>query len=611
MSMTQERRSDLRNVAIIAHVDHGKTTLLDAMLNQAGVFREGQDVATCVMDSEDQERERGITILAKNCAVDYEGVRLNLIDTPGHADFGGEVERVLRMADGVLLLVDAFEGPMPQTRFVLRKAIQNGLKPVVVVNKVDKDGSRPEHVVDLVFDLMAELEAEDWQLDFPTLYGSGRDGYMNLTSDGRSGDLRPLFDAILEHVPGPPVESDAPLALQVANFDHNDFVGRIAIGRVHSGSIKAGQEVVVVKGDVDNAKKGRALQLHRFLGLGREEVAEVAAGDIVQITGLEGVDISDTICAVDTPRALPPIPIDEPTIRLTIGVTTSPLAGTEGKPLQSRDLRARLERECERNVAMRMADTDQPDVFEVSGRGLLHLSVLIETMRREGSEFQVGPPRVILHHDDAGKRLEPVELAVVDVPEEKGSRIVSLMLERRGELREMSNNGELQHLEFSVPSRGLIGLRTKLLSASQGEATLNTVFMEYQPWRGDIDGRRNGAIISMTAGDSVPYAIFNLEDRGFFFIGSSEPVYEGMVVGEHSKENDIVVNLTKAKHLTNIRSSGADEAVKLTPATRLSLEESLEYIGPDELVEVTPKSLRLRKYHLNEVDRKRAGRAAG
>ena len=466
-----ERRNDIRNVAIIAHVDHGKTTLVDALLDQSGTLDERKGHEACILDSNDQERERGITILAKNCAIDFEGVRINVIDTPGHADFGGEVERVLRMADGVLLLVDAQEGVMPQTRFVLRKALENKLKPVVVVNKIDKDGATPEETVDSVFDLMVELGADDWQLDFPVVFGSGRGGYMKRSLDDADDNLMPLFRIILEDIPGPPVQADEPLQVQASNLDYSEFTGRIAVGRIYAGTIKTGQSVSLVKSDGETVTTARVQALHRNKGLGKEEVKEASAGDIVHITGLTDVDISDTICATEAPRALPAIPIDEPTIRMTFGVTTSPLAGKEGKPLQSRDLKARLDRECERNVALRVEETEQPDVFLVSGRGLLHLSVLIESMRREGSELQVGPPRVI-YKEENGKKLEPIELAVVDVPEEQASKVMNLMLERRGEVREMSSNGSQQHLEFSVPARGLIGLRTQLLTATQGKAFL-------------------------------------------------------------------------------------------------------------------------------------------
>ncbi|MBA2479226.1 MAG: translational GTPase TypA [Planctomycetes bacterium] len=605
-----ERRADIRNIAIIAHVDHGKTTLVDALLKQGGAFHAKQHVDVCVMDSKDQEKERGITILAKNCAVHYGDIRINIIDTPGHADFGGEVERVLKMADGALVLVDAFEGCLPQTRFVLRKAIQTGLKMILVVNKIDKAGCDPTVIADRIFDLMVELGAEDWQLDFPVVYGAGRLGYMMDTLDGERKDLRPLFEAIVRHIPGPLVKAQSPLQLQVANIDHNDFVGRMAIGRIFAGTITQNMPIVVVKGPEGIPHKGRVLQLHRFAGLGREEIKEGRAGDIVVVTGIEQVDISDTICEAEHPNALPPIPIDEPTIKMTFGVNTSPIAGTEGKPLQSRDLRARLERESHRNVAMRFADTDQPDVFEVSGRGVLHLSVLIEDMRREGSELQVGPPRVIFKHDAKGNKLEPIELAVVDVPDASASKVMNLMLSRRGQCTVMEVKGTFQHLEFSIPSRGLLGLRNAMLSATQGEATLNTMFLEYGPYRGDIERRNNGAIISQGGGEVIAFGLFNLQDRGRFFIDVGEPLYEGQIVGENAKDTDMVVNLNKEKKLTNIRSSGADEAIRITPPHKMSLEEALEYIKEDELVEITPKAIRLRKALLTENERKRGTRAA-
>ena len=612
-----ERRADVRNIAIIAHVDHGKTTLVDALLKQGGAFHAKQVVEDCAMDSNDQERERGITILAKNCAVQFGDIRMNIVDTPGHADFGGEVERVLRMADGALVLVDAFEGCLPQTRFVLRKAIQTGLKMILVVNKIDKPNCEPEVIADRIFDLMVDLGAEDWQLDFPVVFGSGRMGFMELTlEEGRAklasgdGTLKPLFDLIVSEIPGPPVKPNDPLQLQVANLDHNDFVGRMGIGRIFAGSIKAGQQVCVISGPDGIPQKGRVLQLQRFSGMGRQEITEAKAGDIVIITGLEQVSISDTICEPEIPLPLPPIPIDEPTIKMTFGVNTSPITGMEGKPLQSRDLKNRLIREAQRNVAMRWAETDAPDVFEVSGRGVLHLSVLIESMRRENSELQIGAPRVIYKEDEHGNRTEPIELAVVDVPDVHSSKVMNLMLQRRAEVRVMEAKGLYQHLEFSIPSRGLLGLRNAMLSATQGEAILNTMFLEYGPYRGDIEKRVNGAIISQCSGEVIAFALFNLQDRGKFFVDVGEPLYEGQVVGENAKDTDMVVNLTKEKKLTNVRSSGADEAIRITPPHKHSLEEALEYIKADELVEVTPKSIRIRKFYLTENERKRFGRGA-
>ena len=615
--MVVERRSDVRNIAIIAHVDHGKTTLVDALLKQGGAFHSKQVVEICAMDSNDQERERGITILAKNCAVQYGDIRLNIVDTPGHADFGGEVERVLRMADGALVLVDAFEGCLPQTRFVLRKAIQTGLKLILVVNKIDKTNCEPEAITDKIFDLMVELGAEDWQLDFPVVFGSGRMGFMENTLEAgreklKSGDgtLKPLFDLIVAEIPGPPVKPNDPLQLQVANLDHNDFVGRMGIGRIFAGSIKAGQAVSVISGPDGVPRKGRVLQLQRFSGMGRAEITEAKAGDIVIVTGLEQISISDTICEPDIPLPLPPIPIDEPTIKMTFGVNTSPITGMEGKPLQSRDLKNRLIREAQRNVAMRWAETEAPDVFEVSGRGVLHLSVLIESMRRENSELQIGPPRVIFKEDEHGNKTEPMELAVIDVPEVHASKVMNLMLSRRGELRVMEAKGNYQHLEFSIPSRGLLGLRNTMLSATQGEAILNTMFLEYGPYRGEIEKRVNGAIISQGGGEVVAFGLFMLQERGKFFIDVGEPLYEGQVVGENAKDTDMVVNLSKEKKLTNIRSSGADEAIRITPPHKHSLEEALEYIKIDELVEVTPKSIRLRKLYLTENERKRFGKGS-
>ena len=612
-----ERRADVRNIAIIAHVDHGKTTLVDALLKQGGAFHAKQVVEICAMDSNDQERERGITILAKNCAVQYGDMRINIVDTPGHADFGGEVERVLRMADGALVLVDAFEGCLPQTRFVLRKAIQSGLKLILVVNKIDKPNCEPTVIADRIFDLMVELGAEDWQLDFPVVYGSGRMGFMELTLEAgqarlvsNDGTLKPLFDLVVAEIPGPPVKYDGSLQLQIANIDHNDFVGRMGIGRIYAGSIKAGQSVCVVSGPDGVPRRGRVLQLQRFSGMGRVEIKEARAGDIVVVTGLEQITISDTICDAEVPLALPPIPIDEPTIKMTFGVNTSPITGTEGKPLQSRDLKTRLEREAQRNVAMRFAATDQPDVFEVSGRGVLHLSVLIEAMRREGSELQVGPPRVIYKEDEHGNRLEPIELAVIDVPEVHASKVMNLMLQRRAELTVMEAKGSYQHLEFTIPSRGLLGLRNIMLSASQGEAMLNTMFLEYGKYRGEIEKRVNGAIVSQGNGEVVAFALFLLQERGQFFVNVKEPLYEGQVVGENAKDTEMLVNLCKEKKLTNIRSSGADEAIRITPPKKHSLEEALEYIKADELVEVTPKSIRLRKLYLLETDRKRFSRSA-
>lgn len=603
---TKDRRQDVRNVAIVAHVDHGKTTLVDALLGASGSLAAREAIPDCVLDSNDQERERGITILAKVCAIDWKGIRVNIIDTPGHADFGGEVERVVRMADGCLLLVDAFEGVMPQTRFVLRRALENRLRPILVVNKIDKSGAIPHEIADQVFDLMVELGAEDWQLDFPVLFGSGRHRYMRHKPEDTGMTMMPLLDAILEHIPGPLVGNTG-LRLQTSNLDHSDFVGRIAVGRIYAGTITTGQSVSVARKADEAAKPGRVLKLHRPRGLGREEIQKAVAGDIVYVTGLEGIEISDTICPLDDPEALPPIPVDEPTIRMSFQVSASPLSGREGKPLQSRDLWGRLEREVERNVALRISATDRTEAFDVRGRGLLHLSVLIETMRREGFEFEVGPPRVIYRHEN-GKRMEPIELASVDVPESKASTVMGIMLERRAEFTGMTQRGSLQHLEFTIPSRGVIGLRTVLMTATQGDATLYTVVQGYGPYRGDISRRRNGGLISMCDGNAIAFAIFNIQDRGRLFTAVGQPVYEGLIVGECARENDLIVNLTKEKRLTNVRSAGAEEAVRIVPPIQLSLEEALEYIDDDELVEITPKSIRLRKAVRDGTERKRASR---
>ncbi len=604
-----DRRTDVRNIAIIAHVDHGKTTLVDGLLAQTGALRARGEVRECILDGMDQERERGITITSKVCAVEYEGVRVNLIDTPGHADFGGEVERIVRMADGCLLLVDASEQVMPQTRFVLGKALACDLVPILVVNKIDKAGADPAATVDAVFDLMVELEAADHQLDFPVLYGCGRDRYMNWQPDPQEGDLCPLLETMLATVPGPRVDPSAPLQLQVASIEYNDFVGRIAVGRVHAGSLTAGCRVTLLSGPDAVPRSERILQLHLPRGLDREEVDRVEAGDIAMLTGIDDVEISATICDTEHPVALPPIPIDQPTISMRFGVSTSPLTGSEGKPLQSRELIARLRRERERNVALRVAETGEADTFEVSGRGLLHLSVLIETMRREGAEFQVGPPQVIYREDERGRRLEPIELVAIDSPEDCASRIVNLLLERRGELTAMTPYGGRQHLEFLVPSRCTGGLRTAVLSASQGEATPHSVFHSYQPYKGDVPGRRNGVMISLVGGEAAGYGLFSLQPRGELFVEPGMPLYAGLVIGEHAKENDIEVNPAREKKLTNIRNAGAaEEAIRLVPPRRMSLEESLEYLAVDEVLEVTPRSLRIRKTLLDPVARKRASR---
>jgi GTP-binding protein len=602
------RRNDLRNIAIIAHVDHGKTTLVDSMLRQTGVFRSNQKVEERIMDSNDLERERGITIFSKNASIHYQGVKINLIDTPGHSDFGGEVERILRMADGVLLLVDAAEGPMPQTRFVLRKALENRLAPIVVINKIDRPDARAHEVHDEVLDLFLDLEADDAQLEFPVVYASGRGGTASLELEKAGTDLTPLFDTILERVPPPDVEADAPLQILVSNLDHNDYLGRIAIGRVHAGTVHDGDQVMLL-GDGGRQEQGSLTSVLVFQHMRREATKEAAAGEIVALTGLAEVRIGDTVGSVDDPRPLPRITVDEPTISMEFTVNTSPLAGRDGRYVTSRNIRERLYREARTNVAMRVDDTDSPDTLRVSGRGVLHLSIVIENMRREGYELAVGKPRVIIH-EEGGERLEPYETLVVDVPDTLAGKVIELLGPRRGALKHMHSRRGHTRMDFLVPSRGLIGLRTKLLTATRGEAVLYHQFSEYGPHAGEIPHRTQGVMISMVNGEAVAYAIFNLQERGRMFVSPGDKVYEGMVVGEHCRDNDITVNIGREKHLTNIRAAGADEAIKLVPPVVYSLEEALEYIEDDELVEITPKTIRLRKQLLKEIDRRRAARAA-
>ena len=599
---------DLRNIAIIAHVDHGKTTLVDKMLLQAGLFRENQQVAECVLDSNDLERERGITILAKNCSITYRGTKINIIDTPGHADFGGEVERVLRMADGCLLLVDAAEGPMPQTRFVLRKALENRLHPVVVINKVDRQDARPREVLDEVLELFISLGAEDRQIDFPVIYAVGRDGTCRLEPEGPMTDLGPLFEAILRAVPPPGGDAAAPLRLQVASIDYSEFVGRIGVGRVYAGRARAGQDVAVCRLDGSVVKR-RVTALYTFTGLGREAAEEVSAGDIAAIAGVEDVDIGETVCDPALPEPMDPIAVEEPTIRMVFGVNGGPLAGREGKFVTSRHLRERLVRETLSNVALRVEDTRDASEFAVSGRGVLHLGILVETMRREGYEFVVGKPIPILR-EEGGKRLEPLERVVVDAPEETAGRVVEILGRRRGDLLRMDKRGDRMHMEFLVPSRGMIGVRTRVLNATRGEGVLHAIHDSYGEFRGPIPGRTEGVQVSMAAGRATAYAIQELKDRGPSFILPGEDVYVGQVVGEHCKEGDIVVNLTRTKKLTNIRAAGAERLESMTPPRRFGVEEALEYIETDELVEVTPAGLRLRKRILDEKERKRSRVAA-
>jgi GTP-binding protein len=595
---------ELRNIAIIAHVDHGKTTLVDKMLLQAGTFRENQQVQECVMDSNDLERERGITILAKNCSIVYRGVKINIIDTPGHADFGGEVERVLRMADGCLLLVDAAEGPMPQTRFVLRKALQHRLRPVVVINKIDRQDARPKEVLDEVLDLFISLGADEHQIEFPVVYCVGRQGQCRIAPEGPLTDLQPLFEAILRTVPPPGGDPAAPLRLQVASIDYNDFVGRIGIGRLYAGKIRQGQDIALCRLDGSVVKR-RVTALYVFTGLGREAAEEVSAGDIAAVAGIEDVDIGETLSDPACPEPMDPIAVEEPTIRMIFGVNGGPFAGREGKYVTSRHLRERLVRETLSNVALRVEDTRDASEFAVCGRGILHLGVLVETMRREGYEFTVGKPVPILREED-GRKLEPMELVVVDAPEESSGKVVEILGRRRGDILKMDKRGDRMHMEFSVPSRGMIGVRTRILNATRGEGVMHAVFDSYGEYRGGIPARTEGVQVCMAQGRATGYAIQELKDRGPSFCRPGDEVYPGQIVGEHCKEGDIVVNLTREKKLTNIRSAGAERLQTLTPPRTFSVEEALEYIETDELVEVTPKSVRLRKRILDDRERKRS-----
>ena len=596
----------IRNIAIIAHVDHGKTTVVDKMLLAGHLFRENQNAGELILDNNDLERERGITILSKNVSIDYKGYKINIIDTPGHADFGGEVERVLNMADGCLLLVDAFEGPMPQTRFVLEKAIQMGLKPVVVVNKVDKPNCRPDEVQEMVFDLMFSLNATEDQLDFPTIFGSAKQGWMSTDWQQPTDNILPLLDAIIEYIPEPEV-IEGPSQMLVTSLDFSSYVGRIAVGRVHRGTFREGQEVVLLKKD-GSAVKQRIKELHTFEGMGRKKVSEVSSGDICALVGIEGFEIGDTVADVNTPEALPRIAIDEPTMSMTFTINDSPFFGKDGKYVTSRHIQDRLTRELDRNLALRVQKADNEDVWTVFGRGVLHLSVLIETMRREGYELQVGQPQVIIKEID-GQKCEPVELLTINVTEEYSSKIIDMVTRRKGEMVSMNAQGaDRVHMEFHIPSRGIIGLRNNVLTASAGEAIMAHRFLEYQSWKGDIERRTNGSLIAMEGGTAFAYAIDKLQDRGRFFIFPQEEVYAGQVVGEKAKDNDIVVNVTKSKKLTNMRASGADDKARIVPPVVFSLEEALEYIKGDEYVEVTPHHIRLRKIILDELERKRAGR---
>ena len=600
--------NSIRNVAIIAHVDHGKTTLVDQMLRQSGQFREGELKGERILDSNDLERERGITILSKNIAIWYKDTKINLIDTPGHADFGGEVERVLKMADGCLLLVDAFEGPMPQTRFVLSKAFEIGLRPVVVINKIDRQDARPNEVLDEVFDLFVELGADDDTLDFPTVYASATQGYASADPDDRPDNICCLFDVILDHVPLPDVDPDAPVQMLITTLDYNDYVGRIGIGRVFAGSLRASQDVVVIHRD-GTQKKERIGELYVFEGLGRRKTEEVGAGDVCAVVGLESVDIGNTLADPDTPKPLPIINIDEPTLNMTFRVNDSPFVGRSGKFLTSRHLRDRLEKELQHNVALHVEPGLTPEEFYVSGRGLLHLSVLIENMRREGYELAVGKPKVI-YRELKGKKTEPIELCVIDVPAQHVGSVMELLGARRGVCAKMETRGEYSHMEFTVPARGLIGLRNRLLTATNGTAIMHHNFYEYEYFRGSIPGRANGVLIASEQGQVTAYAVDGLADRGTMFVKPTDEVYVGQMVGEHCRDNDIEVNVCRAKKMTNIRAASADKTVVLRPPRDLTLEMALEFIDDDELVEITPDAIRLRKRMLSEAERRQAMRAA-
>ncbi len=592
---------DIRNIAIIAHVDHGKTTLVDKILHSTNVFRDNQETGELIMDNNELERERGITILAKNVSVTYKGVKINVIDTPGHADFGGEVERVLKMADGVLLLVDAFEGPMPQTRFVLQKALALNLHPIVVINKVDKPNCRPEEVHDAVFELFFQLDATEEQLDFPTLYGSSKQGWFN-TSLTPTEDITPVLDTILEKVP-PPNVVEGPLQLQVTSLDYSSFLGRIAIGKVTRGTIRENQQVMLCKQD-GTMVRSKVKELYVFVDMGKKRVDSVNCGDICAVVGIEGFQIGETIADFETPEAVPVIPIDEPTMNMQFSINNSPFFGKEGKFVTSRHIRDRLMKELEKNLALRVHETDDADKFLVYGRGILHLSVLVETMRREGYELTVGQPQVIIKEID-GKKCEPYEILVVDVPAEFSGKVIDLVTQRKGEMHIMETKGMMQHLEFDIPSRGLIGLRSQMLTNTQGEAVMAHRFAEYKPYKGFIPGRSNGVLVSKLNGLATAYSIDKLQDRGAFFVDPMQEVYGGQIIGEHIKPGDLVVNVVEAKKLTNMRASGSDDSVRIVPKILMTLEECMEYIQPDECIEVTPQNIRLRKIMLDEEDRKK------
>ena len=594
---------DIRNIAIIAHVDHGKTTLVDKMIYACEAIDQRVEKKDLILDNNDLEKERGITILSKNVSVNYKGHKVNIIDTPGHADFGGEVERVLNMADGVLLLVDAFEGPMPQTRFVLQKALALGLKPIVVINKVDKENCTPEEVQDKVFDLMFNLDANEEQLDFPTVFGSAKNGWMSLDYTQPTQDIIPLLDSIIEHIPTPKV-AEGTTQLLVTSLDFSSFIGRIAVGRLQRGTLKSGQQLSLIKRDGSETKH-RLKELYVFEGLGKAKVESVQAGDICALVGLEGFEIGDTVAAVENPEALPTIRIDEPTMSMLFTINDSPFFGKEGKYVTSRHIKDRLDKELEKNLALKVQDTGSADSFSVFGRGVLHLSVLIETMRREGYELQVGQPQVIVKEID-GVKCEPIEELTIDLPSDLSGKAIESVTNRKGNMLNMENKGERTVIEFEIPSRGIIGLRNYLLTVTAGEAIMSHRFKEYQPFKGAIAGRQNGSLISMEKGKAIPFSLNKLQDRGKFFIEPNSEIYGGQVIGENSRPGDLVVNVTKEKKQSNVRSSGADDKIKIAPPTIFSLEEALEYIQSDEYVEVTPEKIRLRKVFLKEVDRKRA-----
>ena len=596
---------DIRNIAIIAHVDHGKTTLVDKMLVAGALFREHEKAGELILDNNDLERERGITIVSKNVSIDYKGTKINIIDTPGHSDFGGEVERVLNMADGVLLLVDAFEGPMPQTRFVLQKAIEIGLKPIVVINKVDKPNCRPDEVHEAVFDLMFSLDATEEQLDFPVVYGSAKQNWMSTDWKNQTENIYPLLDAIIEHIPAPK-QIEGPLQMLITSLDYSSYVGRIAIGRVHRGTIKENTDILIAHRD-GTSHKCRIKELNVFKGFGKQKVSEVSSGEICAIIGLDRFDIGDSICDVENAEPLPPIAIDEPTMSMVFTINNSPFFGKEGKFVTSRHIHERLIKELDKNLALRVEKEESSDIWHVYGRGVLHLSVLIETMRREGYELQVGQPQVIIKEID-GVKCEPIEELSVNVPEETSGKVIELVSARKGEIVSMESKNDRIHLLFHIPSRGIIGLRTNLLTATAGEAVIAHRFIEYAPYKGEIARRVNGSMIAMEAGTAFAYAIDKLQDRGKFFVFPQDEVYAGQVVGEHAKEGDLVINVTKSKKLTNMRASGSDEKAKIVPPIVFSLEEALEYIKEDEYVEITPSSIRLRKIILDELERKRANK---